>query len=280
MKLDDVFRLKRSLEETFDIPFDVRKSYHYQDPLYTIIPQNDLEELFCISIHVRQGIRLIIEIEPQKYGAGFVSEAGHANEEKRKNFLSYYEIIGDKKAKIELIVNKFPCDPQDDTVWQTEWVQLRIRITKIIGEELGEDKNELELIVDWALISTGLILSLSLIHISEPEEKQYEEGKKTQVLINRYERNPVNREICLAKNGYSCKICGFNFEATYGEIGKKFIHVHHIETVSSHGGQYLLDPATDLIPVCPNCHAMLHRKDPPFLPGEIEEVLLQRRRDE
>ena len=55
-------------------------------------------------------------------------------------------------------------------------------------------------------------------------------------------------------------ICGFDFEKTYGEIGKGFIHVHHIVPVSEIGESYRVDYEKDLIPVCPNCHAMLHRK--------------------
>lgn len=52
-----------------------------------------------------------------------------------------------------------------------------------------------------------------------------------------------------------------NFEKVYGEIGKNFIHVHHIEFISSfEGKEHELNPIEGLIPVCPNCHAMLHRK--------------------
>ncbi|MSW44232.1 MAG: hypothetical protein F2836_05600, partial [Actinobacteria bacterium] len=49
-----------------------------------------------------------------------------------------------------------------------------------------------------------------------------------QVLVNRYERNPQAREACIAKFGYDCSVCGFNFEATYGDIGEEYIHGHHL----------------------------------------------------
>ena len=52
-----------------------------------------------------------------------------------------------------------------------------------------------------------------------------------------------------------------DFETKYGKIGRDFIHVHHIDFISSKGGnKHKVDPISDLIPVCPNCHAMLHRK--------------------
>ena len=84
------------------------------------------------------------------------------------------------------------------------------------------------------------------------------EGAKMSVTVNKYERDPKAREICLKAKGYSCSVCGMNFEDVYGKLGKHFIHVHHLKPLSSNG-EYELDPVKDLIPVCPNCHAMLHR---------------------
>ena len=70
-----------------------------------------------------------------------------------------------------------------------------------------------------------------------------------------------------------CHICGFDFEKTYGAVGKRFIHVHHITPVSELGPDYRINPEKDLIPVCPNCHAMLHRRKPPYLPEELRSVI-------
>ncbi len=93
--------------------------------------------------------------------------------------------------------------------------------------------------------------------INEPE---LIEGACHQVYTTRYERNPIARNRCIELNGCKCSICGFDFEKTYGEIGKGFIHVHHIVPVSEIKESYRVDYEKDLIPVCPNCHAMLHRK--------------------
>ena len=86
------------------------------------------------------------------------------------------------------------------------------------------------------------------------------EGVKKQVSVNKYERSSVARAKCIAAHGCSCKICGFNFEQAYGALGKDFIHVHHITPIHTIGQSYKIDYANDLIPVCPNCHAMLHRE--------------------
>lgn len=75
----------------------------------------------------------------------------------------------------------------------------------------------------------------------------------------RYERDPKNRASCLRTKGYKCVVCKFDFEEIYGERGKHFIHVHHVNPLSEIDEEHLVDPETDLCPVCPNCHAMLHR---------------------
>jgi len=101
------------------------------------------------------------------------------------------------------------------------------------------------------------------------------EGALQSVLVNKYERNILARRACLTKHGYSCSVCGMNFEEKYGEIGRNFIHVHHIVPISTVGQEYQIDPEKDLVPVCPNCHAMLHKgKDGKVLTiEELKEIL-------
>ena len=113
----------------------------------------------------------------------------------------------------------------------------------------------------------------------EDDEKLYE-GALITVKANKYERNQKARRECVAKKGYQCLVCGRDFEATYGEIGKNFIHVHHLTPISSIGKEYELNVDTDLAPVCPNCHYMLHRKDPPYTIEELKEKLYQQRMDD
>ena len=96
--------------------------------------------------------------------------------------------------------------------------------------------------------------------IIDDKEEAYFEGNQIKVLSTKYERNPKARELCLEYRGYSCVICNFNFEHVYGEIGKKFIHVHHIKPLYTINETYQVDPIKDLVPVCPNCHSMLHKK--------------------
>lgn len=99
------------------------------------------------------------------------------------------------------------------------------------------------------------------------------EGAKRQVVVNAYERNPEARRKCIESYGCFCQGCGFDFFECYGEIGKDFIHVHHLVEISSIANEYEVDPVRDLRPVCPNCHAMLHRRKPAFTIDELKGFL-------
>lgn len=92
-----------------------------------------------------------------------------------------------------------------------------------------------------------------------PAPESYTEGAKKLVTVNSYERDPKARQACIDHYGTSCKCCGIDFEKVYGEHGKGFIHVHHIKPLHEIGVEYEVNPITDMIPLCPNCHAMVHR---------------------
>lgn len=105
------------------------------------------------------------------------------------------------------------------------------------------------------------------------EPKELLEGKIKSVNVNIYERNPIARAQCIEHYGCTCYVCGFDFSNEYGALGKDFIHVHHEIEISSIGSEYSIDPIKDLKPVCPNCHAMIHRKKPAYSISEIKKHL-------
>jgi 5-methylcytosine-specific restriction protein A len=94
------------------------------------------------------------------------------------------------------------------------------------------------------------------------------------VTANRYEVSPQARAACIRHHGSSCAACGFNFEAAYGGVGKDYIQVHHIVPAAEQGADYQLDPLTDLVPLCANCHAMAHQRTPvPYSPAELRRLM-------
>jgi len=105
------------------------------------------------------------------------------------------------------------------------------------------------------------------------KEAEYSEGKTRQVVVNSYERNRQARQECIQHFGLNCQICDFNFKERFGQLGQNFIHVHHVIEISTIGKEYSVNPITDLIPVCSNCHSMLHKKKPAYTVAELKEII-------
>ena len=99
------------------------------------------------------------------------------------------------------------------------------------------------------------------------------EGAKTRVEVNRYERDRRARDECIQYHGATCQVCDLDFEKRYGPIGHGFINVHHkkpLSQITDHDN-YTINPIKDLVPVCPNCHAMLHKRGPePFTVPQLQ----------
>lgn len=110
-----------------------------------------------------------------------------------------------------------------------------------------------------------------------PHDVAYREGASVQVQVNRYERDAAARAQCIAHYGTTCSVCAFDFVTKYGPMMAGFVHVHHVRSLSSLGADYNVDPVRDLRPVCPNCHAVLHRREPPYSVDEVRKIIERRR---
>lgn len=92
--------------------------------------------------------------------------------------------------------------------------------------------------------------------------------------VNRYEHDPEARRLCLAFHGPACAACGFSFETVFGRSGNDLIQVHHLVPGIDLEPGYELDPVADLVPLCPNCHAMSHRGIPvPYTTAELRRMI-------
>jgi 5-methylcytosine-specific restriction protein A len=99
------------------------------------------------------------------------------------------------------------------------------------------------------------------------------EGKRTIVSSVKFERNPHARKKCLEHFGFNCVVCDFNFEETYGVVGREFIEVHHLNPISDMGGEYSFNPIESLRPVCSNCHSIIHRQKQPLSIQEVKNLM-------
>jgi 5-methylcytosine-specific restriction protein A len=101
----------------------------------------------------------------------------------------------------------------------------------------------------------------------------YFEGASRKIVVNTYERDPRARKACIDHHGTACFVCAFDFGVFYGELGRGYIHVHHVIPLSEIGERYVVDPIHDLRPVCPNCHAMLHKHTDALTIEDLKIVL-------
>jgi putative restriction endonuclease len=86
------------------------------------------------------------------------------------------------------------------------------------------------------------------------------EGGRSSYLGTKYERDLMLRKQAIKIHGEACNVCGFDFGVAYGEHGKGFVHVHHVTPISAFGGKKQVNPKTDLVTLCANCHAAIHRQ--------------------
>lgn len=108
-----------------------------------------------------------------------------------------------------------------------------------------------------------------------PEEvdESYPEEIREPVLVNRYERNATARMRCIEIHGSSCQVCGMDFESFYGPDFSGLIHVHHLNPRAMAIGPTQVNPKTDLVPICPNCHAALHHGGELRLPDDLRQMI-------
>jgi 5-methylcytosine-specific restriction enzyme A len=126
-----------------------------------------------------------------------------------------------------------------------------------------------------ALVDLNLLQEIEIQTYPDtvPPNEEYYEGSKKSVTVNSYERNTIARSKCISHYGAVCNVCKMDFSKIYGEIGNGFIHVHHLVELSSIKEEYKVHAVKDLRPVCPNCHAMLHRKKPAYSIEELIDIM-------
>lgn len=107
-----------------------------------------------------------------------------------------------------------------------------------------------------------------------PTSKSYPEGSKKLIIVNTYERNIEARRKCIKHFGAICQACFTDMKDHYGVVAEGLIHIHHKVPLSSIGQNYEVDPINDLIPLCPNCHAVVHYGGVTRSVEEVRDLLI------
>jgi hypothetical protein len=153
--------------------------------------------------------------------------------------------------------------PSGETGRRTNWAEL--------SEYAGVDRHS-HLLECQAIIAKAFSWPGELA-----DGSTFFEGAKRRVMVNAYERDPTARRSCIEHYGCSCIICRFDFLASFGSVAEGFIQVHHLTPLSEIGARYAVNPITDLRPVCPNCHAVIHLGGCTRSIDEVREMLQSRR---
>ena len=138
-----------------------------------------------------------------------------------------------------------------------------------------------------ARLTPDLYAALSTIAIVFPEIPITEENPKPEALIaaefaegerqkretNFFKRNPKLRLQAMQLHGATCIACSFDFEAKYGKAGKGYIEIHHLNPLAERAdvvsGKQILTKVEDLVPLCANCHRVVHRTRPSLKMDEL-----------
>ncbi len=194
-----------------------------------------------------------------------------------KIFIKYFEDFSNNSLQtsdlIEILPNEYT---ENSRRTRTSKARTIIKNHELLNEALKYIINSNKINNDIRSKAKKILNSKSfeIIYPDEIKDDNLYEGTKKRIAVNAYERSPQARQECINHFGYQCQICNFDFEKVYGNIGKDFIHVHHIVDISTIAENYKINPIKDLIPVCPNCHAMLHKRKPAYTPKEIKSMIL------
>jgi 5-methylcytosine-specific restriction protein A len=274
----DSRHLEKSVSMETGLSFDAASGVDRErQPWFDLWP-SDVSRDHAFTIRtVLDWRRIRIDFHPGKFAGDLLGKMAHADETGRSAFRSILSDCAARGAELDCRINGKPCDFMDDEPWGQHWSRFVLHLSK--GQlELGTEDGEpdADIVCRWTGRFAAAIASiLPLETVTEPpvgEMEGYPEGAVTTVQTNRFERDRRNRAAAIAIHGTACLACGLDMGRVYGDIAEGFIEVHHVTPVSQLGEGYVIDPANDLVPLCPNCHAIVHRRSPPFSVEEIRNL--------
>jgi 5-methylcytosine-specific restriction protein A len=148
-----------------------------------------------------------------------------------------------------------------------------------VWKEFAPDRAKLMETATAIRARTAQMSPQELISVPEDGEDEFPEGR---VLFRAHRSRERNRalvlrakQLALKKYGrLACEICGFDFVARYGHLGKGYIECHHTVPIS-HLAPEARTRVADVALLCSNCHRMVHRRRPWLELGQLSTLLQQ-----
>lgn len=256
----DALEIVKSFVDKFS-PFELIINTYNQVVLELRSP--DLKDPYGFCIQIQFNLNSIsLELKPDSFARDLIEEFYMSIS--KPAFHSIFKSVEQKGYRLKLLADKKAVELDV----RHEYIHKEINSFSFSMEKLGvlhgdtDDQKNLEQFLLNAFSIFGVLFPLV------QEQQEYDEsvqglpeGSISTVLVNKYERSKANRLACIAHHGYQCMVCNETMSDKYGDLGEEYIHVHHLTPVSEIGADYLVDPVSDLVPLCPNCHAMIHRMD-------------------
>lgn len=207
------------------------------------------------------------------YSRELVGAMGRSETRQQEAFRAFLRAIEEGGGVVFFWLNGNEENWRDGAIWSLTWQTLLLDVAR--RPFAPDDESEpgvLTAVLPWASRTLGAVLSL--VPLEPEDDNARREGAIREVLAKRYERDPINRSLCIEMHGAVCMACGFDFGSAYGEAAAGYIEVHHVNQLADGAGEeVIINPATDLVPLCGNCHAVAHLRKPPFSVGELREML-------
>lgn len=207
------------------------------------------------------------------YSRELVGAMGKAETRQQEVFMAFLRAIENDGGVISFRLNGNDENWRDGSIWCVGWRTLFLNVVRRpFAPDDESQPSVLTAVLPWAARTLGAILSL--VPLEPQDESARLEGAISEVLAKRYERDPINRSLCVEIHGAVCLACGFDFSSAYGQAAAGYIEVHHVNQLAEGAGaEVAINPATDLVPLCGNCHAVAHLRKPPLSVGELRLML-------
>lgn len=238
-----------------------------------VLTPSEIHENDGFSIEIRTSWRTAdVRFLPGKFSRPLIQKMGEATTDARAAF-SALATSAAKEGKLTIRVNGAELDARESASWPNPWQKFELALKKqgVVFEELSS-KDLRQLI--GTMVSPMFGMCIALIGIEDViSDSSASEGQSFEEISRRYERRLVNREICLSVRGRRCHCCNMDFGEMYGELADGYIEVHHLTPVSQLGAGYQINPVIDLVPICSNCHSVVHLTTPPRNVDELRALL-------
>ncbi len=271
--------LGRRLESRFGLAIKV-ESETIDGGIFPTIRPADLARGTGFSIVVARTHRqLEASFRADNFAASLLRRMSEADASARATFGTLVAQTRNAGALVYVGINDNPAEvfPDPNIPWKRVELDVSLRVPS--GKLQPDD------VFNCAVLATSSCFSMALaLLVSEDagetvpcNEVGLPEGARIRVEVNRYERRPANRAACIVHYGTRCQACDFDFFDAYGKLGEDYIEVHHRTPVSEMGNGYFVNPVLDLVPLCSNCHSMVHRVDPTMRIEDLKAILVARR---